>query len=302
MRIIESIDVTAGMVASSSVPEDDCDPWSASASYAVDAKVMRSHYIYQAVQAVPAGTDPATDSTATWWSMLSATNMWRPFDQQLSPVTAWSADDIAYSIVLTKKVDAIAMFRLSGLSVRVRVLNGSGAVQYDESFALASSRTVNGWWDYFFAPFETNPSKILTGIPGFVGNTVEITISGSGTKTVGEILLGNLIVLGTSLDGTEPGFTDFSVKTQNDWGDWQITERGYSRTVDYKFTAPKDDVGRILSVVARNRARMCVFDAGEGTEQYGTTILGFIASDGLSAPLTTGISFLTLSVEGLSEE
>ncbi|MBL8560904.1 MAG: hypothetical protein JNN06_01370 [Gemmobacter sp.] len=301
MRLIESIDITPGMLTSSSIAEDDHPAWSSATSYGLGARVIKAHRVWESVQASNLNHDPESDASSTWWVDVGATNRWRAFDSQLAPAVSASTD-IVYVITLNKRIDAIAMFGLIGSSVRLRVLDGASAVQYDQTFELASARQINGWWDWFFAPFELVPSLIINNVPGYLGWRVEITIGGSGSRAVGEILLGRRIELGTSLVGTKVGFRDFSVKERDQWGGWQIVKRGYSRTVDYQFSLPQSDVDRVFRTILRNRARMCVFSAGDDTDEFGLTVLGFVNDDGLSIPVTSPTCFASLSVEGLTEE
>lgn len=301
MRMIESIDVTPGMLTSSSIAEDDHPVWSSATSYGLGARVIKAHRVWESVQASNLNHDPEADTASAWWLDTGATMRWRAFDSQLAAAVTASAD-IVYVVTLNKRIDAVALFGLLGNSVRVRVLDGASVVQFDQVFDLASSRQIGGWWDWFFAPFTLVPSLVISDVPGYVGWRVEITIRGSGSRAVGEILLGRSIELGTSLVGTKVGFRDFSVKERDQWGGWQIVKRGYSRTIDYQFSLPQADVDRVYRAILRNRARMCVFSAGDSTDQYGTTVLGFVNDDGLSIPVTANLCFASLSVEGLTEE
>lgn len=301
MRMIESVPVTPGMLVSSTIPEDDQDPWSGATTYLAGAEVMKGHRVWESVQGGNANRDPETDD-GTWWIDRGATNRWRAFDGKLQP-QAGQSSDVTYVLTLTRRIDAIALFGLTGTEARIVLKDGGGVSQFDETYSLASERQIGGWWDWFFEPFQVVPSLIVREVPGFVGWAVEITISaGSGTRAVGEILLGRSIVLGETLVDTALGFRDFSIKERDQWGGWQITERGYSRTVDFRFSLPQEDVDRVYRAILRNRARMCVFSAGPDTDQFGTTVLGFVNEDGLSIPITTNICFATLSVESLTEE
>lgn len=302
MRMIESINVTSGMMTSSSIPETDAPPWESAATYVQGERVRQNHRVYESVQSGNTNHDPSADVTRTWWVDVGATNRWRAFDQLLTPLATLSTGNINYVITLTSRIDSIAMFGLIGSDVRIVTKDGLGVTQYDKTFPLASTRTITGWWDYFFEPFTTTPSLIAWDVPAFTGWTVDITISGAGTRAVGEILLGTNITLGDTLVDTTLGVQDFSIKERDQWGGWQIVERGYSNTVDYRFMIPQDDVGRVRRVIARNRARMCVYSAGPNTDMFGTTVVGFVNLDGLSIPITTNYCFATLSVESLTEE
>lgn len=301
MRMIEPITVTPGMLTSSTVPENDHPAWAVGTTYAQGARVTFDRRIWESVQNGNTGNNPGTDATGGWWVRVEAVNRWRAFDNALTPLTAQAAD-ITYVLTLTQRVDSVAMFGLIGSSARITIKDTGGATRYDKTFQLASGRVVKDWWDWFFAPFALVPSLIAEKLPGYLGWTLTITIAGTGTRAVGEILIGNTVVLGKSLTGTEAGFRDFSVKEKDQWGNWQVVERGYSSTVDYRFALPDDDVDRVKRTIARNRARLCVFSTGTKSAALGTTILGFINQDGLSIPISGPTCFATLSVEGVTEE
>lgn len=324
MRIIESVTVTPAMMISSSVPENDYPAWSSATTYGLGDRVIHDHAIWESVQPANHNHDPTTDTTNAWWIKFSATNRWRAFDGQLQPPTSY-AGDITYTIALNADIDSVAMFGLVGATARIQVERpvwspadifpnagfwagpfsnapATSVIDYDQTTQLAGDRIINGWWDYFFAPFSIQPSLVQNDIPGFLGSKLTVTISGSGTQSVGEIIIGVNTRLGDTLVDTALGFRDFSVKERNEWGAWQVVKRGYSKTVEYRFSLTRDDVGRVYRAITRNRARMCVFSAGPGTDNLETTVLGFINEDGLQIPITAQICFATLSVESLTED
>lgn len=300
MLMIEPVTVAAGQMTASTIPENDYAAWSGATTYALGARVIKSHRIWESVQGGNLNHDPDLGDAA-WWLDVGATNRWRAFDGQLQPLSTLGST-IQYTLTLTKKIDAIALFGLVGATVRILIKDGAAVTQYDQTFQLASERIIAGWWDWFFEPFSLVQSLIVQDLPGFVGWSMEITIDGAGTLGVGEILIGKSITLGTALVGTQVGFRSYSIKEVDEWGGFTIVKRGFSRTVDYQFSLDQVDVARVQAAVLRNRDRMCVFSAGEDTEAFGTTVLGFVNSDGLSIPITTNICFATLSVEGLTEE
>lgn len=300
MRMIERADITPGMMAYSNVPENDAPDWSATTTYQQGDRVIYEHRVYESVQGANAGHTPGAPDSLTWWLDTGATNRWRAFDGTLSPSTTMP-DEVVYRITMTGRMDAVAVFGLIGSSISVVVKDGSGAIVSQSDRPLMTTRTITGWWDYFFAPFSVNPSVVFWDLPLFTGYSVEITILGA-TASVAEIIIGKTIYLGETLTETTMGFRDFSIKERDAWGGWSVVQRGYSRAIDFRFSLPQEDVSRVFAAVTKNRAKMAVFDSGPNAGIVPLTVLGFINEDGISIPITTNICFATLSVEGITEE
>jgi hypothetical protein len=293
---MEPVTVAEANMVSSNVPETDHAAWSSATTYALADRVIRNHRVYESVQAGNTNHDPLTDATSTWWLNVSATNRWKAFDGGLSdPVM--QVGDIVYTLSFSKTADCVAIFGLDAAEVQLKVTDPVEGVIHDQTYPLISSEEVHDGWTYCFAPFTFSTDLMVRSLPIYSGCDLEVTVSSTGATKVGEILIGDDHYIGKTLVDTAIGLQDYSVKERDAWGAMQIVERGFTRTVDYRFAFDTTDARRIQRIMSRIRARVAVFSGGDGADQYGVTIPGFYKD--FSVPLTTNVSFGSLEVESL---
>jgi len=300
MKLIKPITVTDTQFVTSNVPEDDHPVWLVGTTYAALDRVIvagTTHKIYESVASSNTGNDPTTDN-GTNWTEISATNRWRAFDLVLGDTVTNSAT-IAYGLLADTPIDGIAFFGLAAGTVQVVVRDLGASIIYDVTKDLIDSMVVVDWLTFYFGGIDFDSEALFTGVPGFTGNTIEITIaSPSGTISVSQIVLGQVKVLGETLTGTEIGIEDFSTKTRDSFGNATIVERAFIDNVDFRFvlnTRDARDVKRILTSV---RAQPAVYFVNETDVSMGTTVFGYFRD--FSIPLNAGgKSTANLEIEGL---
>lgn len=295
MRVIEPMPITDAVLSASNVPETDHAAWSVATSYTVGQRVilLSTHRVYEAV-ANSIGVNPATD-TGAFWLEIGATNRWKAFDSRIAdPVVR--AGNITYTLVPDELVDGMAFFGLNALSVRLRVQDPSLVNVFDQTVSLVDRSEAVNWFAWFYDPIRYDTEALITDFPGFVGNSLLITVSGSSVE-IGQIVTGRVLSLGQSLVGTAIGFTDYSRKERDDFGRPIIVERDVADRTEFQFSFPPGDARRVKRVAVRLRASPAVYFTGVNDAQFGTMVFGF--NNGIDVPLTEGVSFATMEVEGL---
>ncbi len=296
MKVIEPMNITDAVLAASNIPENDHPVWDGMATYAADDLVIltTTHRVYQAV-AASTGQDPATDD-GTYWLDVGATNRWKAFDHIIADLASRTGS-ITFTLAPTEIVDGMAFFGLDAASVRVVVKDASAATVYDRTEQVVDRTEQVDWWSWFFDPIEFDTEAMFTGLPGYAGNTIEITVSSAGTARVGEIVTGRIQTLGETLVDTTVGFIDYSLKERDAFGYPIIVPRGTADRSEFRFSFPTEDARRVKRICVRLRATPAVYYADDNTTGFGTTVYGF--NKGLEVPLTTNRSFAMLEVEGL---
>lgn len=299
MFVIIPQTITEAVLTASGVPETDYAVWSSATTYSVGQRVILTtgyHKIYECLTS-NINRHPATDpARLTYWLEVGATNRWRPFDGKLSDELTY-AGTITMTLAPTELCDSLAFFGLSASSLTVVVKSGATTIS-TSTVSLIDRTNETDWFSWFYDEIRYDSEALVLTFSASLGNTIEITINGTGTLTVGEIVLGRNRQLGTPLLGTEPGIRDYSRKERDDFGNPILVQRAYSNTVDFKFSFPSADARRVNRTLAEVRATPCVFHAGAGNTMFGTTIYGFFTD--LSTPLThRQLSFSSLKVEGL---
>lgn len=301
MRVIAPITVDNTALTASNVAEADYAEWLVGTAYVIGDRVIvigTTHKIYECV-ANNTGNDPTTDTAATYWDEVSATNRWKAFDQKLAD-HGTNATSITYSILAPSTCDNIAFFGLNAASVRVTVTDTSPALIYDQTIYLTDTTTIVNWLSFYLWPAEYDSEAIFEGVPAYAGYTIDITITAVGaTAEVGEIVLGRMHDLGTTAPGTSIGIIDYSRKERDTFGNAIVIERAFASTVNFQFHFPIDDTRRIKRVLEQLRATPAVYYAAADTARFGTNIYGF--HQDVQIPLASaGRNFASLEIEGLT--
>lgn len=83
MKIVQPITTTDTTLTSSNVLENDYAQWNVGTTYTIGTPVIVTtpniHKIYESAASGNTGNDPVTDD-GTWWTEISATNLWKMFD------------------------------------------------------------------------------------------------------------------------------------------------------------------------------------------------------------------------------
>jgi hypothetical protein len=272
LQLLQPQTVTDAVLTASSVAETDYPAWSVATAYALGARVIKAatHRIYESAAAGNIGNDPAGVSGK--WLDVGPTNRWAMFDQALGSVT--SADG---SIVVTldpdAAINAVALLDVDAATVRVQ------AAGYDRTLAPVARPGMVTFLD--MPPTAT---------------AVTITLSGAGAVSVGTMMLGTLVGLGTTEISPTAGITDYSRKETDDFGDVVVVERAWAKRMSVRALLRTDALDTVAGRITAVRARPCLWIGDEGTEAV--TIYGFFKD--FSIEVGENVSALSLSIEGLS--
>lgn len=283
----------------SNVPENDYAAWVTGTSYIIGDRVIRTetHKVYEDVIGGVSNTAPENDSTR--WSEVGSTNRWRAFDGSLGQSVV-QASSITYTVTLTRKARAIAFVGLVGISVRVVVKDAIGTVKSDETRDLVDVSTVTDWELYFTYEAEYNPEQVFMELPAYNGYTIEITIDGGGGNAeVGEILIGRDVNLGIIESGARSGFTDYSARTVDTFGNVTLIRRAFARKAEWPLVFETTSNRRIQRELEAARGTICYFHPGDHLSQYYIGVLG-LADEFYPELSASGTTFATLSLTGVS--
>lgn len=296
MEIIEAVPILEEYITNTNVPINDYIEWQVGNTYNEDQRVVYGTSVYQSLIASNLGNQP--DTSPTSWVRVSAVNRFKAFDNLISSGTE-NNNLISYNIELPITVNSIAMFGLSAEEVQIFIIDTvTGQHLMNQRYQLISEADVYDGWSYFFSPIEYETQLVLTDLPAWAGESIQIRIRApNGVAEVSEILIGTNHEIGETLVDTEMGLIDYSFRQRNEFGDIQITERGYTNKVTYKFAFETEDARRIRNLMARIRNKVSVFHAGRDNDQFGLTVPGFYKD--FNVPLTSVLSYGSLEVESL---
>lgn len=298
MKMIIPVDVSSAMLTSSSIAEDDAAAWNSGTTYAVDDLVIlaSTHRIYRSLLGANTNQNPAT--ATTYWLDSGATMRWRMFDGVVGAKSA-AIGGIAVTIALnaTTLINSIAVLNVVAASVRIVVTDAVEGVIYDQTTALISDSGIVDWAAWFTTPLKLTTDYTATDIPAYVGATVAVTFGGSGIVSCGELVLGTVEEMGGVQYGAKAGIRDYSVKTQDVFGNYEITPRTYSRRGSFQLQVDADLVDDVSALLIQHRSTPVVY---VGAVDYANTIIfGFYKSFDIDIAYPS-LSFCTLEIEGLT--
>lgn len=295
MKIIEPVTITEAVLTSSNVPESEYAPWSGG-SYSVGGRCLKNHRIYEALVAHNNIDPTGTPTVPPTWLDCGMDNRWRMFDTKVSSQTSRS-ESIVVTLTPNAVVNAVAFLNVTAKSVRVQMNDPVDGSVYDRTLSLIDPG-VNEFYDWFFAPVKQRQDAVLLDLPPYGTATLTVTISyPGGTAAIGHFVMGYLTELGQSCWGSQAGITDYSRKEQDDFGDWVIVERAYSKFVDLDVVIETENLDSTFQLLSQYRAKPLVWIGSDRLQS--TLLFGFYRD--LQLPLSgPSITQGTLHIEGLT--
>ncbi len=270
LRLLQPATIGDAALIATTVPQNDYPEWAAGTTYPVGARVIKAatHRIYESGSADNVGNDPA--GITGKWTDIGPTNRWAMFDQALGSITSGSGS-IAVTLA-AGSVNAVALLDVVGTAVRVQ------APGYDHTLAPNPSGTVT-----------------LLDMPT-TSNQVVVTITGTGTVSVGTLLIGKLVALGSTTESPKAGITDYSVKEADEFGEVTVVERAWAKRMTLSAMIRTDAIDQVAGRIAAVRAQPSLWIGKDGLETI--TAYGFFKD--FQIERDTMVSKLSLSIEGLS--
>lgn len=287
------------VLTASNIPETDYPAWVSGTSYTTGDRVIRvvTHSVYEAATTGVSSIAPEND--AVQWIRVGATNRWRPFDGSIGQDASQSGT-VTYTFTSPSVNDAIAFVGLIAVSVRVVVKDASAVVRYDETRELVDGSGIASWLDYFTYETSFDDEQVFVDLPVFPTYTVEITIDGDGgTAGVGEIVFGKQVPLGPILDGSRSGFTDYTTRTVDAFGNIELIRRPSARKAEWMFAFDTRSNRRIQRALENARGLKCFFYPGEGMLDFYLSVFG-VADEFYPSLSSSGTTVDALSLTGVS--
>lgn len=234
-----------------SLPEAETQPlYAAGTTYAFDAVVRHQHQLYKSLQAGNLGHTPGAVGSTEWWLPQGPTNGYALLDGKLSTATV-RVGGITLVAEPASGVTGLVLLRCAGATA-VHVTVTFGAISlYDETFDMLDGGSIDNWWDYYHGNWQERSELVLTDLPGIPGARITIEVQGSGSVSLGMLVLGQVVDLGEAQWSPEIGADDFSRVDADPLGETEITKRGYAKTFSVTCEAPLAQLDRIARALTR---------------------------------------------------
>lgn len=297
MQVIRPIEVTDARFVSSTLTEAEHGAWSAGATYALAARVIHEHYIYESLQAANLAHTPSGLSSDTWWLQVGPTNRWAMFDQEIntgstssSPITIEVDPGYINSVVL---LDAQAD------SATVTMHDGATLV-FSRTVSLVES-AVSTWSEYFFEPFIFATQTIINGLPYYLNGRVSVTITrASGDVRIGGVVFGNAFDIGVATSGVRSGITSYSRIEANTFGVTQIVRRLSAKRMSLSLYLSTMTFKRVHALLTELDSVPCVWIVEpDQPDKYAPLIVFGYARDFQLDVQGPQICYCTLEIQGM---
>jgi hypothetical protein len=296
--MIRPVAVNDARLTSSNVAETDYTAYNAGATYAqgdyVRVVAADVHKIYRSVQG--SNTGHAVTDTA-WWLEIGPTNRWKMFDQAVNTQTE-NSDSIVVVLAPGVLVNAIALLNVSAATIQITVTDPTDGVVYDETINMVSGSGILSWYDWFFEPIVRSDFHVATDLPPYPSATITVTLSDPGaTVACGALIIGQQRDLGETLFNPAVGIHDYSVKEQDDFGNFSITERAYSKRGSFELWVDRGFQDELVRLLTAYRATPIVY---VGLSDLGSTVIYGFFKDFTVVLRYPRVSFCSIDIEGLT--
>lgn len=299
MDIIRPISINDAALVSSNVPETDYAAYNAGTTYGLGARCIvvaaEVHQVWESVAAGNLGNTPA--SSPTKWVLVGATNRWRMFDKSINAQTS-NPDSIQYEITAAGRIDTVSFFNVNAASIQVTMTDPAEGTVFDQTTSMVSDSGINNWYAYFIEPIVRASELNVAGLPPYANASISIILTDTGnTVSCGECVLGLSRAIGGIEWGASVRIQDYSVKTQDDFGNVTIVERAYSKLAGFVVEVDSNFVDQLQILLASLRATPVVYI---GTSLYSATIVYGFFKDFTIAIEGVRSSVCTIDIEGLT--
>jgi hypothetical protein len=298
MKLIKPITVTQAKITSYNVTQAE-SIWSSATTYAKGARVVLDSFgatVYESMIDSNLNKAPATNPLS--WLPVGASNYAAMFDA-VNGTQTQNTNQITLSIKTTELINAIGLVNIDAGSVRVVMTDTTYGVVYDKTVTLKSLPATD-WYGFIFGDFVQKNNAVFSDVPPYRNARIDVTVTSyatGGIAKVGTINFGKIETIGDSNWGVKLGFTDYSRKEADSFGNYTIIQRSFAETLEVDVSVNTTDIATIQRLRSAIRSTPVVWI---GSDIYSETVIfGFFSSFDINlSNLIT--SKATITIQGLT--
>lgn len=302
MKIIRPVTIADTNLLSSNVPETDYAAWDSGTAYGLGDRaiyvIANVHWIVESLQAGNTNHTPTGTDLDAWWLLIGNTNRWKMFDGAIQSQTVL-ADEIAIELSSsTERIDSVALFNIDCSEVHVTVTDATDGLVYDETVSMVSTSGITDWYAYFFEPITRIADYVFTELPPYLGAIIAVTATDTGADvSIGACVVGLSRNIGATQYGISTGIQDYSIKQQDDFGNYTILERAYNKRAVFQVQVANSLIDELQTILAGFRAVAAVYS---GSDMYASTFVYGYYKDFSVVIAYREYSILSIELEGLT--
>ncbi|WOI45840.1 hypothetical protein [Acidovorax sp. BLS4] len=279
------------------VPASTLPAWAQNTAYANGVEVIdaATRIIYRSLKDGNTGNVPAISATA--WQARGVEERMRLFDASLGSYVEVN-DMIEIVVTPGRVVTDVAVFGAATHAVQVLMVDPTEGQVFDSDDVIMLRPSGNSHWGYFFNPIEREDRVLISGLPAYARATITIRIKNPGLKArCAEVVIGRALWLGNTQWRPSLTFDDFTEKTRDRWGGWQIgSEAAYSDKMKLQVLVEGAQFDRTRAQVIPYRNKPVVWIGARGYTSLMT--YGFLTAFELVLN-NQGISDCSMTIDGL---
>ena len=287
MNLIEAMVVADSDIADSNIAAQDHDTWDVATPYSAGDRVcavapykvgvvdLTGAHVFESVIDSNLGADPLAGDASKWLD-LGPTNRLRAFDGTIGSKST-NSEKIEFTVHTDRTCDDLAVFGVSGGSLRVQVFTSLMVEIFDQTYSLFDPIEITNQFEFWFGEREFANAFLVSGLPRGPDRYIKVTVdAGTGTAELGALVLGTRLELGVTQAGTAADFRDFSELNEDQYGNIAPVGRDKIRLVKFVFSYATENTERALRRAMRNSGRLVVAYQAVGAERFGTLVYGLI--------------------------
>lgn len=259
------------------------------------------------INSVASGNYNQVVPNTKYWLDCGMDNRWDMFDNSITSQTTNASEVIVAIIPGAQRVDSVVGMNCAASKASVAFTDlTTGNVTYSANVTLVSNSGIQNWYDYMYKPIVQLPEFVVSGIPLGLSTSsivlVRLAIS-SGNAKCGGLVLGLGEDIGLTEWGAKVGTIDYSLKTQDAFGNYQITPRVFSKRGDFTVQVPTSSVDYLQNLLAQYRATPIVYigsNSSSGSTQFNAALIYGFYKDFEINIAYNGYSACSLTLEGLT--
>lgn len=303
--------VTGSGLIYTDVPENDYAAWVGGTTYtALTSYVIRTtattHKVYQCLVTHTTAATPEDNTTGVTpkWLEIGPTNRWGMFDRKVGTETT-QATSMTY-LLKPGRANSLGLLGIDADSVEVSLV-ANDEIVYAASIDLNSGNSVGDWYQYFYEPIYSTDAVAITNlldaalmaIPAYGDGVLCVRfLATAGDVTCGVLAVGLYAELGTTLYDPTIGIIDYSRKSVDAFGNYDITERTYSKRMSATLMVESTDVDNTARLLTQYRATPVVWVGADNL--YSSLIVYGFAKDWEETIKGPTHSTCNIQIEGLT--
>ena len=267
MKVIDRLTITPAMVTTTAT-NTQAD-WAVGTTYAKGDRRIYGQDLYESLQDANTGKQP--DTQPTWWVRVGPSNKWAAFDDALNTRTTATAP-LELTVTPGTITNAASFLNLDGTELRVEVYDGATQV-YDKTYSLDGTPMFD-WYMYFFEPYDFLSEVVVPDLPPYSTGKIVAKLIGSGSVSIGAVIVGSIYDIGTTEQGVNFGIRDYSSKEEDAYGNLTLVERDYAKRMEPTVFVENKRLNFVSRILSRLRAKPTVFIGSTDTKYQSLVVFG----------------------------